>query len=302
MSLLNWVKTNKLSAFLLAVIGFFVVRSILGGTFGANRFVGDYGGDSNYYSESAGVTGMNALRTPQLSRSTVSSPPIAQTANRMTIEDASMSLVVKSVRDTVQKIKSKAEDLNGYMVASFIRRPDEGGSGNISVRVPKEKLAEALTYFKSLSVKIVSENLTGQDITDQFKDNEARLTILLSNKVRFEAVMAKAEKIEDILRVQQEIFNLQTQIDAIKGEQQYLDDSSKFSRIDVSLSEDELSLSYTTPGAFRPELVFKLAVRSLVSTLFDLISKAIWVGVYSVIWLPAFILFIAVRRRFFRKK
>ena len=98
--------------------------------------------------------------------------------------------------------------------------------------------------------------------------------------------MDKASKIEDILSVQKELIRLQDQIDSIKGRQQYLEKTAANAKLTIYLSTDEWSLPYVPDDNFRPKLIFKQAVRSLVLTLRAGLAKAIWLGVYSVIWLP----------------
>ena len=68
------------------------------------------------------------------------------------------------------------------------------------------------------------------------------------------------------------------------------------SKITLYLSTDELSLPYTPDTKFRPNVVFKLAVRSLLDTLRAIAEALIWVGVYSAIWLPVVIIYLIVKR------
>lgn len=296
---LNWLKADKFRAFLFiffVLFGALILKVTIFGVQGVTSqslSVAEPAGDS--YFGSAKLT-----NSPSLFRMENNIPP-SQTSDRMVSYNSNLSLLVKNVSDTITKIKTSAEELGGYMITSSVREPTEGASGSISVRVPKEKLETALKAFKDLSVKVVVENLTGTDVTDQYKDNESRLTILLDNKARFEAIMLKATEIQDILRVQQEIFNLQSQIDQIKGEQQYLEGTSKFARIDINLSEDEYSLPYAPSESWRPDVIFKLAIRSVVTNLRRLGSLGIWVGVYSIFWVPALILFVLIKKYKARK-
>ena len=202
-----------------------------------------------------------------------------------------------SVSDSLNLIKQKVTEVGGYMVSSNLNKPEEGDTGTITVRVPADKLDSTLFFFKSLSIKVVSENLTGDDVNDQFVDNEGRLLILERNKARFEEIMVKAVTTDEILRVQQEVFTLQAQIDQIKGQQKYLEASAKTSLITVYLSTDELSLPFAPSQAWRPEIIVKHAVRSRVGTLRGLGSAAIWIGIYSVIWVPVILIIKVIRKR-----
>ncbi len=81
-----------------------------------------------------------------------------------------------------------------------------------------------------------------------------------------------------------------------------LEQNAKLAKLTIYLSTDEIALPYAPSETFRPTVVFKLAVRSLVGSLRDIATLAIWVVVYSVIWIPALILFKFIKRRFPKKE
>ncbi len=226
--------------------------------------------------------------------------PQPEIKNRMVITDSSLALQVKDVAKTLAEIKKITEGVGGYMVDSNLNRPEEAASGNITVRVPAKKTDEVLNNFRELAVKVVSENLIGTDVTDQYVDNDARMAILLKNMARFDEIMVKAVNVDDILRVQQEIFNIQSQLDSIKGQQLYLSKNAEMVRITLYLATDELALPYAPDQAWRPELVFKQAVRSLVLSVRQLGTALIWILVFSIVWVPVLLVFLFVRRKFFK--
>jgi hypothetical protein len=98
--------------------------------------------------------------------------------------------------------------------------------------------------------------------------------------------MAKAEKIEDLLNVQRELINLQSQIDSLKGQQQYYEKNAEMAKLTIYLSTDELALPYAPSESWRPQVIFKQAVRSLVTSLRKVGTAIIWLAVYSVVWIP----------------
>lgn len=223
--------------------------------------------------------------------------PAPDVANRMVVTNSYLGLVVDNVVESVESIRNQVQTLGGYVVNSSITRPEDGGTATITIRIPSEKLGETLSALKGQAVEVVSENLDGYDVTDQFVDNAARLTILEQNKARFEEIMAAARTVDEIVKVQQQIFSLQSQIDSIKGQQKYLEETAKSSLVVVYLSTDELSLPYTPDDAWRPEVIFKTAVRGLLTTAQSLGSMLIWVVVYSIIWLPILVIIILVSKR-----
>jgi hypothetical protein len=223
--------------------------------------------------------------------------PAPEVKERLVVKESTVSLLVKNVVEAQKAISRKAQELGGYLVQSNISHPQEteATSGWITVGVPQEKLEEALSYFRGLAVRVVSETISGQDVTDEYVDIETRLATLLKTKVKFEEILAKAQNVKDILEVQRELINLQEQVDNLKGRQNYLEKSAQLSKVTVYLATDELALPYVPTEAWRPKVIFKQAVRSLIGTLRKLGTAIIWFGVYSVIWLPAFGVYWVIR-------
>jgi hypothetical protein len=225
-------------------------------------------------------------------------PAPSEDPNRLVITDTSLSLLVKDVSATITGIQSTATSLGGFLVDSNLSKPESAASGSITVRIPSDKLPEALSAFKDFAVKIVSESVYGSDVTDSYTDLSARLEVLTKTKAKFEQILDQAVTVPDLLQVQRELTNLQAQIDNLKGQQKYYEQSAKLSKITVYLSTDELSLPYAPTNAWRPAVIFKTAVRSLVGTARSLGSALIWLAVYSPIILFAGIIYV----RFIKKK
>ncbi|MFA5894898.1 MAG: DUF4349 domain-containing protein [Candidatus Shapirobacteria bacterium] len=206
--------------------------------------------------------------------------------NRLVIRDSSLSLQVKDVAAEVSAIETLAKGFGGYLVNSNLSRPESAANGSITVRVPEAKRSEAMAAFKKLAVKVVSESVSGNDVTDQYVDLDAQLAVLTKTKVKFEDILDKATRVEDLMNVQQQLINIQQQIDSVKGQQKYLDQSAKLSLVSVYLSTDELALPYAPTNEWRPAVIFKEAVRSLIANVRGLGSLIIWGVVYLPILIP----------------
>lgn len=221
--------------------------------------------------------------------------------DRKQLLESTLSLMVKNVEDSLQEAKVKTMELGGFVVSSRMDSQTEYANGILIVRVPSENADEMIKYLKTKAVKVVDENQSGVDITDQYTNVQERIKILNDTKLRFEEIFDKAVTVEEMIRAQNEILNQQSLIDSLMGQQKYMDDASKSVKITAYFSEDEYSLPYSPDDGFNLKTVFKQAVRSLMITLRSLARFVIWVGVFAVIWLPI-ILLIVIIRRFIVKK
>ncbi|MCL4375163.1 DUF4349 domain-containing protein [Patescibacteria group bacterium] len=292
----QWIKSNKIISVLLVIVIFLLFKkSAPVSPVSFSAF--DQGLTLSKSAASGGMAAESVAPPTAVNRTT----PADSSQGRMTIANSYLSLLVKNVEAAQRLVVKKTQELGGFMVYSSLNNPTENTNANITVRLPSQKLDQALTYFKSLSIKVVAENLTGEDVTDQYSNIQARLDTLNKTKTVFEAMLDKATTVTDILNVQREILNLQDQIDAQIGQKKYLEQNATMSKITVYLSTDELSLPYAPLESWRPQLILKEAVRSLIANLRWLAGSLIWLGVYSVIWLPALLIFLLVKKRFIKR-
>jgi hypothetical protein len=290
--MVNWIKQNKLPAIIIAILMVLLVRN--------NSFPSPLMKTSSpaYRTGSFNVAAPQAVNDNFVSKSLPSAGGSeytpTTTTNRLVVQDSTLSMVVKDVRQVSDKVVEYAKQNEGFMVNENFSSPQEAPFATISVRVPSNNLPQILTYYRGLALKVTSENLTGTDVTDQYVDIEARLKTLNTTKTKFEEIMAKAVTVQDILNVQRELISLQDQIDGLKGQQDFLKKTAELAKVTVYLSTDEFSLPYAPSDTFRPEVIFKTAVRSLVSTLRGLVENLIWIAVFSVIWIPTLIIGILI--------
>lgn len=217
--------------------------------------------------------------------------------DRLVVTNTNLSLKVRDVRRAIDEISMVAGKLGGFMVDSNLNQPEEGASGNISVRIPSNKLADGLNEIRALGVKVVSENVMGTDVTAEFVDIGARLDTLNKTKAKFEQIMAGATSVSDLLNIQRELINLQSQIDSLVGQRKYLEQTAKLSLVIVYLATDELALPYAPAQLWRPSVIFKEAVRALIGSLRGVGTWLIWIVVYAPVWLPLLLLFWWLNRR-----
>lgn len=220
--------------------------------------------------------------------------PTPDVQDRMVITESYISLQVENVTNSIDEIKKMVKEKEGYVVNTYLSRPEFGEEATVQIRVPTESIDEILSYLRSNSVKVVTENISGQDITDEYVDIEERIRQLERNKERLEGFLDTARNVDEIMKILPQIQSLQNQIDSYVGRIQYLEGASSTSLITIYLSTDELSLPYAPVKSWRPDAIFKQATRSLIVSLQKLGTFTIWLGVYSVLIVPAITLVLIV--------
>ncbi len=221
------------------------------------------------------------------------------TMERMVIKNASLSIVVADPARTLDDIVSLAEGMGGFVVSSQLWQTTlQNGAtvdqASITVRVPVERLDDALRQIKAGAGEVRSENITGEDVTSQYTDLQSRLRNLEAAEAQLVQIMEDARKTEDVLQVYNQLVSVREQIEVIKGQMQYFEQSAAFSAISVDIIADEANKPLQI-GSWQPVGVAKDAVEALINTLQGLVSFVIWLVIYilpvgALIGLPLFYL------------
>ena len=152
---------------------------------------------------------------------------------RIIVRTADMALVVDDVSRAVDEVGRLAERMGGWVVSSD---RSTRHSGFVSVRVPAESLEEMIDDLRELAVEVQSEVTTSKDVTDEYVDTTARLTNQQATQAALIRLLERAEKVEDALKVQNELTRVQEEIERLQGRIKFLEQTSAFSLVNVRLS------------------------------------------------------------------
>lgn len=208
---------------------------------------------------------------------------VDQTTNqveRLIIRTGNLSLIVSNTEEAVADITRMVEQSGGWVVSANVYQYNEDAkSGDITIRVPTAGFNSAMEMLKSMAVEVQSENVSGQDVTEEYVDLEARLENLEATAARVRTFLDDAISVEEALAVNQELSRLEGEIEVIKGRMQYLSQSAAFSTISIYLTPDIATQPLQVAG-WQPQGVAKEALAALVNTLQALANVVIWLAVY----------------------
>jgi flagellar basal body-associated protein FliL len=163
-----------------------------------------------------------------------------QTQERLVIENADLAIVVKDPKARMAEINALANEFGGYVVSSnlfqsFTSFGKEVPEASIVIRVPSERLDEALTRIKEDVVDIDYENRSGQDVTNIYVDLQAQLKAKQAAEAKLLEIMDQATRAEDVLAIYLQVQQVQTEIEQLKGQIKYYEESAAMSSISVRL-------------------------------------------------------------------
>ena len=227
----------------------------------------------------------------------------AQAQERLVIENADLTIVVKDPEARMKEINDLAKELGGYVVSSNLYQDTSTGKevpqANIVIRVPSEKLDEALAKIKEGAVDVPHENRSGQDVTSQYVDLQAQLKAKEAAEKKLLEILDQATRAEDVLAIYLQVQSVQTEIEQLKGQIKYLEESAALSAISVQLVAEE-STQPIEIGPWKPEGAAKAAIQDLIFFFQNFVDFLIRFVLFALpalimIGIPVFLLFLAGR-------
>ena len=162
---------------------------------------------------------------------------IVRTANvQLEVGEGRLNATVNQATDVVRKAK-------GIYVGSSTTVPSgEPASGQVTFRVPVDAFESVLRDLKGLGTYRGEESST-EDVTNQYIDLSGQLAAWRAQERVYLRLLDRAKSVTDVIAVQNQLQQVQSNIERLQGQVNYLEDQSSFSTIVLHVSE---------PGAAGP--------------------------------------------------
>lgn len=163
-----------------------------------------------------------------------------------------LSIAVDRVEDGITAITKIAGGVGGNVdsvqFSNISVRNEKKAS--VVIRVPAVNFDQAMEQVKAIAINVSSQNISTNDVTDQFIDMQAQLKNLKAVELQYQSLLQKAQSIDDIMMVTDELSYIRQQIDQLQGQMNYLSREVDMSIISVNLtSSADLGNTIWNPGA-----------------------------------------------------
>jgi hypothetical protein len=192
-----------------------------------------------------------------------------QQIERLIIRNGNITVQAEDTRAAQEKIEGMIAGMasEGAFVVS---REEYGGSDvrspyiSMNVRVPVGRFDEAMDFIAGLAAggTTPTRSESGQDVTAEYVDLEARLESLEAARQRLLEIMNNSQTTEDLLLAEQQLTQREAEIESIKGRMQYLSQSAQLSSIYIELQP--YILSQPVDARWRPAETVREALEALV--------------------------------------
>lgn len=245
-------------------------------------------------------TGKSAETGQELASQSMGAEPM----ERLVVKRAEMRVSVADPAEAMHTVVQLAESMQGYVVNSNQWNSTNNGQtyiyASVMVRVPAERLDEMMQKVRDLAADpktgVLSESVTGEDVTAEYVDSQARLRNLQAAEAQLVELLDQAPDLEYTLDIFKELTEIRSQIEVLEGRIKYLEESAALSALSVEFVA-EASLQPLQIGPWKPAGVAKEAIQTLVKVAQDVGTALIK---FVIIWVP-FLLPIGLIVYFVRK-
>jgi hypothetical protein len=182
--------------------------------------------------------------TPGVQNVSLTQADASQTApasvERKIIRNANITLEIDEPTKGMQRIASLAESRGGFVVTSESRHEAVAGGKSYEVitmqlRVPAAQFDATINEIRNAGSRVTSEKISGQDVTEEYIDLEARLRTQRALEEQLLKIMKDSNSVADALEVQRELANVRTEIERVEGRRRFLENQTSLSTISVTL-------------------------------------------------------------------
>jgi hypothetical protein len=213
------------------------------------------------------------------------------------VKNATLNVSVKKggLGDGYQRAVDAAAAVGGWVQASQTGTDQ----ATLTLKVPSDKLEGVIGTIRGLG-KVTSVSETGEDVTAEFVDLEARIGHWRAQEAVFVGLMGKAKTIPETIQIQQQLSTIQEQIEQLEGRRKYLDGQTSFSTLRLSLLEEGAVAKADTgpkPGSTLSRAWERSGGAALAVLGGTIVVLGVLLPLAAVIGIPAWVLAALLRRR-----
>ena len=152
---------------------------------------------------------------------------LATPKDRLVIYYGSVALLVESIAEQMDRMLVLVKEAGGYMQSL--------NDKVVVVKIPAAQFGDVVARIERLG-EVTHKNIVGEDVTDQMRDFQIRLKNAEQIRDRLAALLDRAEKVEDALKIERELGRVTEGIELLKGQIQMIANRIAFSTLTVTFN------------------------------------------------------------------
>lgn len=158
----------------------------------------------------------------------------AKEAPQKIIKTVTLSLTVPDVEKAVSEIESMLKPVDGFVQDANLWQSGNNLQGNLTLRVPTARVDGFISQLESLG-RVERKEVSGQDVTEEYYDVEARKNNLKRQEERYLELLKKANTVKDMLEIESELARVRGEIESMEARLKVLNDRVDLATINIDL-------------------------------------------------------------------
>lgn len=135
-------------------------------------------------------------------------------------------------------------ELKGYISNENTSQYDRRIENTLTIRIPAESFDALLQKIESGAEKVDAKNIEVQDVTQEYIDLDARVRTKKELEARYQELLRRANTVEEILKIEEQIGNIRTEIESAEGRLRYLSKQVTYSTLTVTYYEQNTQFGF----------------------------------------------------------
>lgn len=162
-------------------------------------------------------------------------PPLP--AARMLIYTGSLRMQVDRLDTATARVRALTARVGGYLSGEATEHYGTEQRMTLTIRVPARQFRTLIGEVEGLGTYIAEKSIQAEDITEEFRDNEARLKARRATEAQLLTILQRTRTVDEVLKVQEQLQRVREEIEVTEGRNRYLADRVAYSTLTVTLYE-----------------------------------------------------------------
>jgi anti-sigma factor RsiW len=226
-----------------------------------------------------------------------SAPPVAPSAaqpqktfpqfdGRKIVRTAQLAIDVDQFDDASRRLVQIAERAGGFVAESSYAEDNGVPTGSFTLRVPAARFAAVLAELDALG-EITQRQISGQDVTEEFVDLQARIRNLERHEQRLLSFMDRATKVSDLLAIEEQLARVRGEIEQLTGRMRFLERSADLATVAVAVKQ---KAKKTSGGLWDISGTLSKMRAAFLATVRQIVAVVEWFGVTVSALVPVLLL------------
>lgn len=168
------------------------------------------------------------------------SAPRAPAIERHVISQGTVSLISDDVAQARRDVQRIVDARQGTITEEETTTDDDGDAtySRMVVRIPSSSFGETVLELEQVA-ELRTSQTTSEDVTTEVIDTEVRVRAQESSLRRVEQLLARARSLKDIVWIESQLTQRQSELDSLKSRRAWLADQTSDSTITIDVEREQ---------------------------------------------------------------